>query len=54
MANQSISEHSNPTGLSLAEDRRGPLVELARRWSKRRRIYVLEDAAYVVPNERPR
>jgi 2-aminoadipate transaminase len=41
-----ISEHSNPTGLSLAEKRRGPLVELARRWSKRRRIYVLEDAAY--------
>lgn len=42
----SITEHSNPTGLSLAEDRRGPLVELARRWSKRRTIYVLEDAAY--------
>lgn len=41
-----ISEHSNPTGLSLAEDRRGPLVELAGRWSRRRRIYVLEDAAY--------
>ena len=41
-----ISEHSNPTGLSLAEDRRGPLVELARRWSRAHRIYVLEDAAY--------
>ncbi len=41
-----ISEHSNPTGLSLAEDRRPALVELARRWSKRRTIYVLEDAAY--------
>lgn len=41
-----ISEHSNPSGLSLAEDRRGPLVELAERWSKRRKIYILEDAAY--------
>jgi 2-aminoadipate transaminase len=41
-----ISEHSNPTGLSLAADRRGPLVELARRWSKFHRITILEDAAY--------
>jgi 2-aminoadipate transaminase len=41
-----VSEHSNPTGISLAEDRRGPLVDLARRWSKRHRIYILEDAAY--------
>jgi 2-aminoadipate transaminase len=41
-----ITEHANPTGLSLAEERRGPLVELARRWSKRRPIYILEDAAY--------
>lgn len=41
-----ISEHSNPTGLSLADDRRGPLVALAERWSKRRKIYILEDAAY--------
>ena len=41
-----VSEHSNPSGISLAEDRRGPMVELARRWSKRHRIYVLEDAAY--------
>ena len=41
-----VSEHSNPSGISLAEDRRGPLVDLARRWSKGRRIYILEDAAY--------
>jgi 2-aminoadipate transaminase len=41
-----VSEHSNPTGLSLAADRRGPLVELARRWSKESWIFVLEDAAY--------
>jgi 2-aminoadipate transaminase len=41
-----IPEHANPTGISLAAERRRPLVELARRWSKRQRIFVLEDAAY--------
>ncbi|WP_233579008.1 aminotransferase-like domain-containing protein [Tautonia sociabilis] len=41
-----VSEHSNPTGISLAEDRRAPLVELANRWSKDHQIFVLEDAAY--------
>jgi 2-aminoadipate transaminase len=41
-----ISEHSNPTGLSLDADRRRALVEVAKAWSKRQRIYVLEDAAY--------
>ena len=41
-----IPEHANPTGISLAADRRGPLVELVRRWSRRHRIFVLEDAAY--------
>jgi 2-aminoadipate transaminase len=43
-----IPEHANPTGISLAADRRGLLVELARRWSvaANRRIFVLEDAAY--------
>jgi 2-aminoadipate transaminase len=41
-----ISEHSNPTGLSLAADRRRSLVELARRFSKRQRIFILEDSAY--------
>jgi 2-aminoadipate transaminase len=41
-----VSEHANPTGISLAAERRGPLVELARRWSKRHRIFILEDAAY--------
>jgi len=42
----SIPEHANPTGISLASERRGPLVELVRRWSKRQRIFLLEDAAY--------
>jgi 2-aminoadipate transaminase len=41
-----IPEHANPSGISLAADRRGPLVELARRWSRDHRIFVLEDAAY--------
>ncbi len=41
-----VTEHSNPSGISLAESRRGPLVELARRWSRRQRIFILEDAAY--------
>ncbi len=41
-----VTEHANPTGISLAKERRGPLVELVRRWSKRQRIYILEDAAY--------
>ena len=41
-----IPEHANPTGISLAADRRRPLLELARRWSKKHRIFVLEDAAY--------
>lgn len=41
-----VTEHSNPSGISLAPERRRPLVELARRWSKAQQIYVLEDAAY--------
>jgi 2-aminoadipate transaminase len=41
-----VSEHANPTGVSLAEDRRGGVVAIAKEWSKKHRIYVLEDAAY--------
>jgi 2-aminoadipate transaminase len=41
-----ISEHSNPSGVSLAADRRPALVDLARRWSRRSRIFILEDSAY--------
>ena len=41
-----VSEHGNPTGLSLAGDRRGKLVEIARKWSKKHDILILEDAAY--------
>ncbi|MGE3818209.1 MAG: PLP-dependent aminotransferase family protein [Isosphaeraceae bacterium] len=41
-----VSEHSNPSGISLAADRRRPLLELVRRWSTDHRIFILEDAAY--------
>jgi len=38
----------NPTGITLPEDRRAALVELAERWSDDlgRRLYVIEDIAY--------
>ena len=41
-----IDYFQNPTGLTLAADRRKKLVELARRFSKQHRILILEDAAY--------
>ncbi|OJW18617.1 MAG: GntR family transcriptional regulator [Planctomycetales bacterium 71-10] len=43
-----IPEHANPTGISLADDRRKPLLDLVRRWSETagRRIPILEDSAY--------
>ncbi len=42
----SVSEHSNPSGLSLADDRRAPLVQLAKRFSTHHKIHILDDAAY--------
>jgi 2-aminoadipate transaminase len=41
-----VDYFQNPTGLTLAADRRPKLVELARRFSRGHRILVLEDAAY--------
>jgi 2-aminoadipate transaminase len=41
-----VSEHSNPSGISLGEERRAALVATARRWSTLHRIFVLEDSAY--------
>ncbi len=43
-----VDYFQNPTGLSLAADRRPRLVELARKYSERagHRILILEDAAY--------
>jgi 2-aminoadipate transaminase len=41
-----IDYFQNPTGLTLSWPRREHLVELVRRFSKKQRIFVLEDAAY--------
>ena len=41
-----VSYYENPSGISLSEDRRRELVQIARRWSKEQRIFILEDAAY--------
>jgi 2-aminoadipate transaminase len=41
-----VDYFQNPTGLSLATERRKKLVELARRFSTDHRVLVLEDAAY--------
>lgn len=41
-----VDYFQNPSGLSLGSDRRRHLLELVRRFSKRHRILILEDAAY--------
>ncbi|MDA0285055.1 MAG: PLP-dependent aminotransferase family protein, partial [Planctomycetota bacterium] len=41
-----VSSFENPSGVTLADDRRRQVVEIARRWSKEQRILILEDAAY--------
>ena len=41
-----VSYYENPSGVSLSEERRAEVVEIARRWSREQRIFVLEDAAY--------
>ena len=41
-----VSYYQNPSGISLSADRRRELVELVKRYSKRHRILILEDAAY--------
>ncbi len=40
------SYYQNPTGLTLSAERRPRLLEIARRFSRRHRILILEDAAY--------
>lgn len=40
------SYFQNPTGLSLAADRRAKMVELAKRFSRGHRVLIVEDAAY--------
>ncbi len=41
-----VSDYENPSGISLSQDRRRQVVEIARVWSKQHRIFVLEDLAY--------
>lgn len=41
-----VDYFQNPTGLTLLEARRPRLVEIARQFSKKHRILILEDAAY--------
>ena len=41
-----VDYFQNPTGLSLAAERRPRLVEIARKFSTEQRILILEDAAY--------
>lgn len=41
-----VSSFDNPSSITLPADRRAPLVEIAKRWSKKHKIYVIEDAAY--------
>jgi 2-aminoadipate transaminase len=41
-----VNYFQNPTGLTLAADRRPRLVEIAKKYSREHRILILEDAAY--------
>ncbi len=41
-----VSYFDNPRSVSLAAERRGRLVELAKRYSREHPLYVIEDAAY--------
>jgi 2-aminoadipate transaminase len=38
--------YDNPTGITLPAARRAALVEMAQRWSRRGKIYLVEDMAY--------
>jgi 2-aminoadipate transaminase len=41
-----VSYFDNPSTVTLAEERRGPIVELIKRWNRRGTIRIIEDAAY--------
>jgi len=41
-----VSYFDNPSSITLSAERRAAVVGIAKRWSKSRRIYVLDDAAY--------
>ncbi|KKK47918.1 hypothetical protein LCGC14_3150350, partial [marine sediment metagenome] len=38
--------YDNPSGVTMPAERRAALVDIARRWSRRGKIYLIEDAAY--------
>ena len=38
--------YDNPSGVTVPAERRSALVEIARRWSRHGKIYLIEDAAY--------
>lgn len=41
-----VSSFENPSGVTLADERRRQVVDIARRWSREQRLLILEDAAY--------
>ena len=41
-----VSDYENPSGLSLSQDRRQQVIQIAQNWSKQQRILILEDLAY--------
>ncbi len=41
-----VTYYDNPTGVTTAGPRRQRIVEIARRWSRDGKIYLIEDAAY--------
>ena len=41
-----VTYYDNPSGVNVPAGRRAALVELAKRWSVRGKIYLIEDAAY--------
>jgi len=38
--------HDNPSGVTTSAQRRAELLEITKRWSRRGKIYLIEDAAY--------
>lgn len=41
-----VSYHDNPAGIMVSSERRPHLLNVVRKWSTQRKIYLLEDAAY--------
>ncbi len=41
-----VSYFDNPRALTIPLERRAAIVEIAKRWSRRQRIYLIDDAAY--------